>query len=107
MFDWYTIKYLFLNAFNKFAEVMFPNVGIESISTLEYFDIKKLYHFFDKEGVFLTVEMYTKDDWDYCISLSNGASFSGAKERKRNREEIEYDGFCECFRFLEKKIKEG
>ena len=51
MFDWYTIKYLFPNAFNKFAEVMFPNVGIESISTLEYFDIKKLYHFFDKEEI--------------------------------------------------------
>lgn len=106
MFDWYSIKYLFPNAFGKFAETMFPNVGIESISTLEYFDVKKLYHFFDREGIFLTVEMYTKNDWDFCISLSNGMSFITSKERKRTREEIEQDGFNECFRFLEKKIKE-
>lgn len=107
MFDWYTIKYLFPNAFAKFAEVMFPNVGIESISTLEYFDIKKLYHFFDKEGIYLTVEMYTKNDWDFCISIHSNVNFSSSKERKRTREEIEIDGFTECFRFLEKKIKEG
>lgn len=106
MIDWYTIKYLYPNAFNRFAETMFPNVGIESISTLEYYDIKKLYHFFDKEGIFLTVEMYTKSDWDFCISLLNGFSFGPSKERKKSREEIEYDGFVECFRFLEKRMKE-
>jgi hypothetical protein len=106
MLDWYTIKYLYPSAFGRFSEVMFPNIGVESVSTLELFDIKKLYHFFDKEGIFLIIEMYSKTNWDYCISLSNGFSFGPSKETKRTREEIECDGFIECFRFLDKKISE-
>ena len=50
--------------------------------------------------------MYSKSNWDYCISLSNGFSFGPSKETKRTREEIESDGFIECFRFLEQKIEE-
>ena len=55
MLDWYTIKYLYPSAFTRFSEVMFPNIGVESISTLDLYDIKKLYHFFDKEGIFLII----------------------------------------------------
>jgi hypothetical protein len=106
MLDWYSIKYLYPSAFKKFTEVMFPNVGVESVSTLELYDMKKLYWFFDRDGIYLTIEMYSKSNWDFCISLSNGISIGPSKETKKTREEIECDGFFECFRFLEKKITE-
>ena len=61
MFDWYSIKFLYPFAFDKFTDSMFPNIGIESISTLEFFDVRRLYSFFDKEGIYLTIEMYNKD----------------------------------------------
>ena len=104
--DWYLVKYLYPFAFTRFVENFFPNIGIESLTTLELFDIKKLYHFFDKEGIYLTVEMYSKENWDFCLSLSNGINMGPSKETKKSREEIECDGFIECFRFLEKKINE-
>ena len=43
--DWYSIEYLFPKAFKRFAEVMFPNVGLLSLNTLEFYDTKKLYQF--------------------------------------------------------------
>ena len=104
MFDWYSVKFLYPFAFEKFTEVMFPNIGIESLSTLEFFDIRRLYSFFDKEGIYLIIEMYNKDNWDYCLSLSNGFAFGPSKQNKTTRFEVEYDGFFECFRFLEKKL---
>ena len=60
--DWYTIQYLYSNAMELFCSTMFPNVGVPSISVLEYYDNKKLYNFFDKQGIFLTIEMYTKNN---------------------------------------------
>jgi hypothetical protein len=104
MFDWYSIKFLYPFAFDKFTEVMFPNIGIESLSTLVFFDIKRLYSFFDKEGIYLIIEMYNKDNWNYCMSLSNGFAFSPSKKNSATRNEVEHDGFFECFRFLEKKL---
>ena len=53
MLDWYTINYLYPKSFERFSNVMFPNVGVVSLWTLEFYDTKKLYQFFDKEGVYL------------------------------------------------------
>jgi hypothetical protein len=83
---------------------MFPNIGVPSISMLEFYDMKKLYHFFDKMGIFLTIEMCTKDIWLFTISLDNGRSFAPQQDSKSTREGIEIEGFYECFRVLEKRI---
>jgi hypothetical protein len=99
--EWYSINYLYPKSFKRFCDVMFPNVGIVSISTLKYYDIKKLYYFFDSEGVYLFVERLEKSMWNYNISLHNGICFGLGNSRK-NREEIEVDGFYECFRILDR-----
>jgi hypothetical protein len=105
--DWYSAEYLFPKAFKRFGEVMFPYVGIVSLSTLECYDIKKLYQFFDKEGVYLTIEMYNPHQWVFSVSLQNGIVFGPTQESKTSREDIELDGFLECFRILEKKLENG
>ena len=106
MMDWYTIDYLHPNALKRFSEVMFPNIGVLSLSTLQVYDVKKLYQFFDKEGIYLTIEMYNPNQWVFSISLSNGTVFGPTQESKSTRDEIEFEGFLECFRILEKKMKE-
>lgn len=83
---------------------MFPNVGVLSISTITTYDLKKLYRFFDKEGIYLTLEMYNPKQWIFTISLSNGTVFGPTQSSKETREEAESDGFSECFRILEKKL---
>jgi len=103
--DWYKIKNSFPNALTMFVDVMFPNIGIPCISVLGCYDLKKLYRFFDKQGIYLTVEMITKDSWVYTISLEDGRVFATCKEVKNTRELIEVDGFNECFLLLEKKIE--
>ena len=100
--DWYTIEYLYPNALSKFKERMFPNVGVLSLSTLVYYDNKKLYQFFDKEGLYLTLEMYNPNQWVFSISLHNGVIFGPTQNSKPTREETEVDGFLECFRILDK-----
>ena len=100
--EWYTIEYLYPSAFKDFRNVMFPNVGLLSISSLETFDLKKLYGFFDKRGVYLNVEMYSPYQWVFNVSLKNGIVYGPSQETKETREEIEIDGFMECFRILEK-----
>jgi len=107
MMDWYVIQYLYPNAMGRFCEKMFPNLGVPCVSVLEFYDIKKLYHFFDKQGVFLTVEMYAKYMWIYTISLDDGRVISSTSHSKSKREDIETEGFEECFRLLESKIKRG
>ena len=107
MIDWYSIEYLYPNSFKRFIGVMFPNVGILSISTLECYDTKKLYYFFDKEGVYLTIEMYNPSQWVFSISLSNGIVFGPTQDSKTTRNEVEYDGFIECFRILDKLINDN
>ena len=69
--DWYTVEYLYPDGFKKFTEKMFPYVGVVSLTTLESYDIKKLYNFFDKEGIYLTIEMYNPNQWVFSISLQN------------------------------------
>jgi hypothetical protein len=83
---------------------MFPNVGVPCLSVLSYYDIKKLYSFFDKFGIYLTVETYTKGMWGYTISLSDGRVFCPIQESKTNRESTEVEGFYECFKLLEKNL---
>jgi hypothetical protein len=102
--DWYSIEYLYPNALSKFKERMFPNVGVLSLSTLVYYDNKKLYQFFDKEGVYLSIEMYNPRQWVFSISLHNGIVFGPTQESKKSREEAEEDGFFECFRVLDKIV---
>jgi hypothetical protein len=105
--DWYVVQYLYPNAFKRFTDVMFPNVGVLSLSTLEFYDIKKLYQFFDKEGVYLNVEMYNPHQWVFTISLHNGIVFGPSQSSKTTRYEIEIDGFLECFKVLDKKISDN
>ena len=104
--DWYVIEYLYPTAFNKFKTIMFPNVGVLSLSTLGLYDTKKLYQFFDKEGIFLTIELYKPSQWVYNISLKNGVVFGPSQSSSPTREESESEGFLECFKMLEKIIKE-
>ena len=102
--DWYVIEYLYPVAFERFKSVMFPNVGVISLSTLGLYDSKKLYQFFDKEGVYLTVEMYNPHQWVFTISLKNVIVFGPTQDSRTNREETETDGFLECFKILNKII---
>jgi hypothetical protein len=104
--DWYTIEYLYPNGFKRFSELMFPNVGVLSLNTLEFYDNKKLYQFFDKEGIYLTLEMYKKSQWVYSISLHNGIVLGPGQDSKPTREECEVDGFLDCFKLLDKIIKD-
>jgi hypothetical protein len=103
--DWYTIQYLYPESYNRFVKTMFPNVGIISVSTLFYYDTKKLYQFFDKEGIYLTIEMYNPNQWVFTVSLGNGSVYCPIIESKSTREEIETDGFYECFKVLDKLIR--
>ena len=103
--DWYTVEYLYAKAFKRFAEVMFPNVGVLSLNTLEFYDVKKLYHFFDKEGVYMTVERIKKSHWEYSISLNNGIVLGQGTYSAPTREECENEGFVECFRLLDNKLR--
>jgi hypothetical protein len=103
MFDWYIIEYLYPNSFKKFSETMFPNVGVICVSSLSIFNEKNLYRFFDKEGIYLNLEMYSKNQWVFTISMEDGRVLSSDGESKTNRIEIEHMGFNECFKILEKK----
>jgi len=105
--DWYVIEYLYPNSFSRFTSTMFPNVGVISLSTLGLYDSKKLYHFFDREGIYLTVEMYNPKQWVFTISLKNGIVFGPTQDSRPTREETETDGFLECFRILDKILKES
>jgi hypothetical protein len=104
--DWYVIEYLFPSAFKKFKEIMFPNVGVLSLVTLELYDNKKLYQFFDKQGIYLNIEMLNFNQWVFSISLRNGIVYGPAQESRYTREESELDGFFDCFKILDKQIKE-
>jgi hypothetical protein len=104
--DWYVIEYLFPSAFKKFKETMFPNVGVLSLVTLELYDNKKLYQFFDKQGIYLNIEMLNLYQWVFSISLKNGIVYGPSQESRQTREESEIDGFFDCFKLLDRQIKE-
>ena len=42
--------------------------------------------------------------WVCNISLANGVVIGTNNESKKTREEIEIDGFFECFKLLDKKL---
>jgi hypothetical protein len=106
MLDWYTVEYLYPNSFKRFSDSMFPNVGVISLSTLGVYDTKKLYQFFDKEGVYLTIEMYNPHQWVFTVSLHNGIVFGPTQDSKTTREDTETDGFLECFKILDKILRD-
>lgn len=103
--DWHYIKNNYPKSFEKFIQNMFPNVGIPCVTSLILFDIRKLYKFFDDNGVFLNIEMYSKNHWVFTISLNNGFVIGNGINSKSTREEIEIDGFKESFKMLEKKLE--
>jgi hypothetical protein len=105
MIDWYEIEYLYPKALESFSKMMFPNVGLPCLSVLCYYDIKKLYRFFDKNGIYLTVEMITKNSWVYSISLIEGKILFPCQDPKSSRELIEVEGFYECFKLLDYKLR--
>lgn len=104
--DWYTIEYLYPESFKSFKRSMFPNMGIVCVASLQFFDIKNLYKFFDKEGVFLNVETYSHCHWVYTVTLFNGMCISPCQFSGISREEAEEEGFNECFKLLDKKIRD-
>lgn len=103
--EWYVVEYLYPKAFKRFSDVMFPNIGIISTSLLKFYDVKKLYGFFDKQGLYLTIEYYSPNQWFFSISQKNGSVFSNSKNSMENRELTEIEGFMECFKMLDNKLK--
>jgi hypothetical protein len=102
MFNWKKIQIDYPNAYKRFCEVMFPYIGVMGLSTLYLFDTRKLYYFFDKQKIFLTIERFGPNQWVYTISLSDGRVLCPYQESRNSRDEIESDGFIECFRIMEK-----
>lgn len=102
--DWYVVEYLYPDAFEEFKNKMFPNMGVLSLSTIECYDVKKLFGFFDREGIYLNIEMFTTHHWGFTILLHGGIVLCPPQEHRKNRESIECDGFMECFRMLQLKI---
>lgn len=100
MIDWYSVKFLYPLSFQRFVQTMYPNTGLVSLNMLKYFDNKKLYSFFDKEGIFLTIERYPTSQWVYNITLMNGTVSSPTTETLFSRDDAEYVGFYECFQLL-------
>lgn len=104
MMDWYVIQHLYPKAYEHFVNKMFPNTGIISNSILKFFDIRKLYSFFDKEEIYLTIEMYNPYQWVFSICNNYSVTFGPFNGSKESRLEIEIEGFTCCFQTLEKKI---
>lgn len=102
--DWYEIEYLYPKGFERFKEVMFPHTGLISLTTLEFFDTKKLYHFFDKEHIYLIVEFLKPDQWIYTITTND--IVLGPGEFQKTRENCELIGFNDCFKILDKKLND-
>jgi hypothetical protein len=102
--DWYEIQYLYPNSYEKFVRTLFPNIGIISLNILNYFDIKKLYSFFDNEQLYLNIEMNGKFVWSYTITMGNEGTLISNVNFANTREKIEELGFMECFKLLDKKM---
>lgn len=102
--DWYEIQYLYPNSYDKFVRTLFPNTGVISLNILKFFDIKKLYSFFDNEQLYLNIEMNGKFLWTYTITTGNDNTVISSANFVNSREEIEDIGFTECFKLLDKKM---
>jgi len=107
MIDWYIIQYLYPESFKRFVDSTFPNIGLISLCVLSLYDIKKLYWFFNNEGIQMNVEMISKNKWIYTLSFDRGVTIVPTQLTKNTRQEIEIDGFFDCFRTLDKKIRES
>lgn len=105
MMNWLDIKNNYPKSYEHFVSGMFPNVGIPSVSSLNFFDNKKLYKFFDDNGIYLNIEMYNPRQWVFTVSLKNGIVIGNGLNSRETREEVEIDGFNECFKMLEKRLK--
>jgi len=102
MVDWYVIEYLYPESFKRFVKTTFPNIGIVSLNLLSFYQIKNLYSFFDKEGIELKVEQCCPKRWLYTISIKNIIILGPLNLRENTKEEIESEGFIECFKILDK-----
>mgnify|MGYP003336738649 CR=1 FL=1 len=58
------------------------------------------------EGIYLNVEMLNLNHWVFSISLKNGVVYGPKQDSRYTREESEIDGFHDCFRILDKQIKD-
>ncbi len=104
MIDWYVIEYLYPESFNRFIKLTFPNIGIVSLNCLSFYQIKNLYNFFDKEGIHLNIEQCCPKRWLYSISIKNIIIVGPINLRENSKEEIEVEGFIECFKILDKRL---
>lgn len=104
MFNWKKIKEEYPRSYRKFVDTMFPYVGVIGVSTLNLFDVRKLYYFFDKQGIYLTIERIGNDQWLYTISLYNGNVLCPRQGTQKTREEVENEGFMECFKVLNGQV---
>jgi hypothetical protein len=50
--------------------------------------------------------MYNPHQWVFSISLINGVVFGPTQYSKTNREETEIEGFLECFKILDKILRD-
>lgn len=101
MFNWKKIKEDYPRSYGKFVETMFPYVGVIGTSTLHLFELSKLYYFFDKHGIYLTIERIGNSQWLYTISLHNGNVICPKQQSRETRDAVEMDGFIECFKVLD------
>jgi|SaaInl6LU_22_DNA_1037377.scaffolds.fasta_scaffold108611_2 hypothetical protein len=104
MLNWKEIKRDYNRSYSRFIENMFPYVGVLCPSTLQSYDIKKLYYFFDDQYVFLTIERICVNHWVYTITLGDGKVYSSGRGDLTCREDAEINGFEECFSILEKQL---
>lgn len=107
MIDWYIIQYLYPESFKRFVEDTFPNIGVISLCCLSFYDVKKLYWFFKKNGITMNVELINKDKFIYVISLNCGVTIVPSQISKNSKIEMEIDGFFDCFRRLDIKLRES
>lgn len=101
--DWYQIEFLYPKAFKHFTKRMFPNTGVASVSLLSCYDHRKLYSFFDREGIFLNVEILSMNKWNCTVHFKNGTSI-GVENTYNGRDMAEIVGFEKCFIYLENKL---
>jgi hypothetical protein len=43
--------------------------------------------------------------WVYMVSLDNGRVIAPSQDSKKKREDVEVQGFYECFQLLESKLR--
>jgi hypothetical protein len=100
MLNWKKIKNEYPLSYERFVGTMFPYVGVLSVSTLDLFESKRLYYFFDKYKIYLTIEMIGPNQWLYTISLGDGTIICPRQTSMSSREEVEIEGFMSCFKTL-------